>query len=247
MNILIDIGNSCLKWALHDGTLWTMQRYYYNKAELDNSFDQAWRSLPPLKHAYVANVAGAVIETRVADWFKTRHACAVTFARSAAKTDTVRSAYSEPEALGVDRWLALLGAARLYPHSGCLVVDCGTAITLDALTADGEHWGGWIAPGLDLMRQSLHSGTRALPRLEQDAWPYQPFALGKNTHQCMNFGTVYAATALIEKMTLGLAAQWTQPPVCILTGGASERLAPLLQFDVRLVPDLVLQGLETCV
>jgi type III pantothenate kinase len=158
--------------------------------------------------------------------------CEIERVQAQAQALGVTNAYAQPETLGVDRWLVLLAARHDYPLPSC-VVDCGTAITVDVLNADGVHQGGLISAGLHLMRNALTTQTAALPFA--NAAP--PLGLATYTEAAIYNGTLTAAVGLIEQVFLQHA-----PCQLLLTGGDADIIAramPHAQVDA----DLVLRGL----
>ncbi|WP_415035535.1 type III pantothenate kinase [Azonexus sp.] len=187
---------------------------------------------PAVRHIVCANVAGAAALARLRDALRflsaTWHEV-----RSGAMAAGVRNAYAEPLQLGVDRWCALIGARHAQPGK-LLVVMAGTATTIDALTAEGEFCGGHILPGQRLMRQALARDTAALPLAEgaYRAWP-------QTTQDAIESGTLLAQIGAIE-------CAWAAWPdsVCLLSGGASRRLAAYFSRPVRQIDNLPLLGLR---
>jgi type III pantothenate kinase len=140
--------------------------------------------------------------------------------------------------MGVDRWLALIGAHRLCAGA-VLVVDAGTAITYDLLLASGRHLGGLILPGIEMMRGSLLAGTN-IPRVEPEE---RDLPWAADTGAAVGVGTIEAPAALVERLRRRLTAAAGGPSTVLLTGGDAERLRPALEEPVRVEPDLVLRGL----
>jgi type III pantothenate kinase len=241
MNLLVDIGNSRIKWATYtQGTLAPMNACGYKQASLSALLDDHWGALPPPSRVCVSNVAAASVAHAVSAWITQHWQCPAQFCHSNTAAAGVYNGYTDATCLGVDRWLALLGAAHTYPHQALWVIDCGTAITLDYLNAQGQHQGGLILPGAETMRHSLRLHTAALSTLDTSQ-SYIPatLLLGKNTQDGVKFGTVYAVTALIEKvMQLG-----ETPIQCLITGGGADELRPLLQCPHIFIADLVLRGI----
>jgi type III pantothenate kinase len=157
------------------------------------------------------------------------------FARSSASHAGVSNAYEkEPARLGVDRWLALI-ALRERARSIC-VVDCGTAITLDVMTAAGRHEGGYILPGLSMMAAVLLAETRRV-RFEPAAIA-EGLELGRNTGEAVKHGALAAVTALVEKLVA------ERDCALVLTGGDAARVSVGLRCIHELEPELLLHGLR---
>lgn len=233
MNLLLDIGNTRVKWALSDaGTLHVGDAYVHEELS-ETLLTTAWQSLPDIRQMMVARVgpaSSAALAVAVAArlWPK----ASVHFAQSQPQALGVRNGYQLPQQLGVDRWLALLAGYRHY-SAPLLIADCGTALTLDLLAADGQHLGGYICPGLRLMKQALAHGTQALP-LMNDSFAATP---ARHTTAAIEAGTLLAATGLIHQV----AATWNFP--VLLTGGDAARIAAELPQVVQIDDGLVLRGL----
>ena len=151
----------------------------------------------------------------------------------------ISSAFNS-EKLGVDRWLSIL-AARAQSHEACIVVDCGSAITVDLITSQGEHLGGYIAPGLRLMREALSTKTTAI-NLGKIGYSESAFP-GRNTVQAiksaelaMFMGLIAQAKNILGNYEAGECLVW-------LTGGDGEWLSSMLA-ESKFVEDLVLDGLD---
>lgn len=238
--LLIDLGNSQLKWAWQpsdqaSGALSHSQRAAHQDGHCAALI--AAVAVTGVEQVWLSSVAGQSAERLAADLRKIT-AAPLFRAHSPAAMDGIVNAYAQPQRLGVDRFLALLGARARYPAQALLVVDAGTALTIDLLAADGSHQGGSIAPGLALMRRSLGRGTASLgeavepPTLAVDD-------LGRNTEQAIESGILAAARGAIELRRRQFVAM---APKLLLTGGDAQRLAVDLA-DAVLLPDLVLEGL----
>jgi type III pantothenate kinase len=150
----------------------------------------------------------------------------------------VQNGYESPQQLGVDRWMALIASWDRF-HSAACIVDCGTAVTLDALSHDGRHLGGLIAPGLRLMQKALSSGAQAL----KDIPGGRVRLLANNTEDAIAAGTFFALTALIDSFVDKVQAELSTPALTILTGGDAPAVLPRLSTHAILEPDLILCGL----
>lgn len=234
MRLLIDWGNSRIKWARASGGRLSGASQAASLAELG----AAWRALQPPDEVLVSSVVGSADNAALTSLCRELWGLAPYFARTQADAHGVRIAYAEPEKLGVDRWLAMI-AARRISSGPSLVVDCGTAVTLDALDADGVHQGGLIAPGLHMMWDALFSQTHIPPE------PPSGFSgeLGKDTPECASAGALSAVCGLIERTHARLADRWGAQFRLILTGGDAARLTQQLSCPLDIRPLLVLDGL----
>ena len=149
------------------------------------------------------------------------------------------NAYTLAGDLGVDRWAAIVGAHHGYPDAVC-VVDCGTAITIDLVAASGEHCGGLILPGADMLQKSLLDNTAGIksPDVLQPA-----VLLAHGTRDAVNSGVLYLAAAAIDRIVTEMGVAAGETTGVVITGGDAERILPLLEVAAHHEPDLVLQGL----
>ncbi|MBI5659410.1 MAG: type III pantothenate kinase [Nitrosomonadales bacterium] len=230
--LLIDAGNSRIKWALAEGAGWLRE----GAIETADSaaLQRAFAALPPPRKIIAANVAGNEVAQHIraacAAW-----PCPIRFAAAVAEQCGVRSRYDQPARLGSDRWAALIAAWHRV-HAACLVVNCGTATTVDALSAQGEFIGGLILPGVDMMRSSLNEGTAGLSA-EAGAWREFP----RNTADAVFSGAIQATAGAIRLQYRLLGAD---SALCLLSGGAANGVQPHLGLPLERVDNLVLQGLQ---
>jgi type III pantothenate kinase len=152
----------------------------------------------------------------------------------------------EPERVGIDRLLAALAADRLRaPQRAAIIVDLGTAITVDLLTEDGAFAGGAILPGIAMAARALSEQTDALPQVAAELLDQPPAALGRSTVPAIESGIFWGAVGAIRELVARLSAPLHDRPDIFITGGASARVTELLakQQSVRQVPNLVLSGI----
>ncbi len=241
MNLLVDIGNARIKWAMQDADGFRAGRPLAreNKAFKDLA-RPAWKELQPPQRVIVSSVAGGEYDKSVVTWVKRRWKVQPEFLRAGAEQLGVTNAYKQPERLGADRWACLL-AARAQYQTPLIVVDCGTAITVDALTAAGRHLGGLIAPGIELMSAALTQKAPGIELLQQDSGDIA--LLGSSTEVAVAGGTLYAAVSLVDRALLDLNAELGRATQALITGGDAERIRPLLSLQPVHKPDLVLEGL----
>jgi type III pantothenate kinase len=239
MRLLLDLGNTRLKWALQaqpDG--WLARGAVDWQEGLAGALASAWAGLPRPEQVVAASVVDAAREAQVAAMAERLFARTPTWLRTPAHACGVRNAYAEPQRLGVDRFLAMV-AAHADGRAPCVLAGVGTALTLDALAADGRHLGGLIAPGPRLMQQSLLDAT-ARVRPER---PGEIVELADNTADAVASGCWLAAAALVERFATRSAARFGTAPALILGGGDATPLLPLLSLPAKLSQDGVLRGL----
>lgn len=230
--LLIDSGNSRIKWALAENGAWLRQGEV-GRADAA-TLQQAFAALPPPHKIVASNVAGKEAEQRIraasAAW-----SCRIEFVVATAEQCGVRNGYDQPARLGGDRWAALI-AAWHQERAACLVVCCGTATTVDALSARGEFIGGLILPGVDMMRRSLTEGTASLA-LAEGVWREFP----RNTADAVFGGAIGATVGAIRQQYALLGEKGAR---CLLSGGAADSVQPHLGLPLERVDNLVLRGLH---
>ena len=153
----------------------------------------------------------------------------------------VSNGYYEPERLGVDRWLAVLGAYKLAGEA-CLVIDVGTAITSDFVALGGCHLGGYICPGLRLMGEQLSANTHGIPCLGSGLGRADLMVPGRSTAEAVGRGGLLMLRGFIEGQ-LQLAATLFGGQFQVFLTGGDAALVGELSVEARLVPDLVFIGL----
>jgi len=234
MILAVDAGNTRLKWALHDG------RHFVRDDSVPLSglgrLGESWQSLEAPGRIVVSNVAGKPVQQQLQALFD-RWKAAATWVVGRREQCGVRSRYDDPDQLGPDRWAALIGAQR-QAAGACLVVNAGTAMTVDALTDDGEFLGGLIVPGFDLMHQALESNTA---RLSAERGAFAAFP--RNSRDAITSGAIDALCGAVERMRARMVAHTGGEPEIILGGGAGDILAEHLGRPARRVERLVLEGL----
>lgn len=239
MILLVDAGNTRIKWIVWENSEIVRRGHLcHHGIEPHLLGQQLWDELQRPSRVLIASVAGAELEQALKAWINHAWELDLEFARPQVSAFGVKNAYPHPAQMGTDRWVGLIGAKvrRLLP---CCIIDCGTAITIDALAAAGGHQGGVIFPGQHLMRASLYRDTRRIPEAAEG----QATVFGKNTKDCVWGGTFYAVAAAIEGICERMEAAMTGNVQRVLTGGDAERLLPYLQSHYRLENDLLFYGL----
>lgn len=236
MNLLLDIGNTRIKWGVEDlGIIKAGMPIEYKRTNYTDIIRQNWGRLNTPQSLAVSSVTAIqttlqLIEIATGLWPDIK----VCMAKSQAQGYSVTNAYQQVDKLGVDRWLGLIALQHFYSGNSS-IVDCGTAITIDCLDNNGLHLGGLISPGLQLMKNALCQETEDLTLASTS----YPVGLSNFTESAIYSGTLYAAAGLIEKAINNLCASET----IVLTGGDAELLAGFLGFESIIEPDLVLKGL----
>jgi type III pantothenate kinase len=230
--LLLDAGNTRLKWAwAEDGVLHEKGSAAYTDL---TSLAQGLRPGTP---CYIASVARAQHEEQI-NKLLAPFAIVPKWLVAEARFSDVRNSYAHPQQLGVDRWMGLI-AARQRTRAAALVVSAGTAMTVDALAADGTFMGGLIVPGVAMMRKSLQ---QTAARVAEVSGTWQAFPL--STPDAVESGIVAALCGAVQLQHARLTAIAGRTPQCILTGGDAEKLLPHLPMALEHVPALVLEGMD---
>jgi len=252
MKLLLDVGNTAIKWALFGGTgLQDGGRILRSQHAIVDMLTKLWVTSDAPEAIIVASVAGQAFAIEFVAACQQLWGMPPYFIKASAVAHGVTCAYAVPENLGADRWAALIGA-RAEGVGNICVISAGTAITVDMLNAQGQHLGGLIAPGLGLMRQSLLRDTGkiaasgggeriVLPDQSQNPNDW----LGLDTASAVGYGVFEAAAGLMMRVEKHLNRQPSLSASVWLTGGHADLLAPAFSAKVNIIPDLVLRGLAT--
>jgi type III pantothenate kinase len=242
MKLLVDIGNTRIKSALLSGDE-LLQHHAIEHAGLSSEQlqSQVLQRYGAVESVWIANVAGVEVVDRIRQAVQRLWQLDATIVTATAIHGQVRSAYPQPEKLGVDRWLCLLATHAMHTTAQVnLIVSVGTAMTLDVLSADGQHRGGLIVPGPDLMVSSLLKDTSDIAAFAASGEVTDAF-FADNTVGAIHQGAAHACAALIEAAYRKLAIN--ESLKVIISGGAAWRVMPVLGIPVLEFSDLVLRGL----
>ena len=240
----MDVGNSRIKWGVLDNGDIRRTGHISQQRIRENGLQVLTTKIPRrVDRVFVSNVAGTSFATRLSGVVGMHCDCDVKFARSERTGWGVTSAYTQPRRLGVDRWVAMVGAWAEV-RSACLVVDAGTALTVDAIDADGNHLGGQIVAGVATMADALAAATSDIPRVKpapgREATDLGMFA--RNTAAAVREGAHSAVAGAVDRAIRALQSN-AYEPVVILTGGDASRILNALCDSPVHRPHLVLQGL----
>ena len=249
MILLLDIGNTRIKWAQAlDGALTPQQSLLHREVAADTWTRQLFRERFRPTRLLVSNVAGEEMAATIRREAERHWHVSPEFATTTASAAGVTNAYAQPAFHGVDRWLALLAARHMTPNAAC-VIDAGTAVTIDVVDSRGLHLGGVIIPGVDLMVNTLLTRTSDLGSKSRSSRPRAAIRkkaamFASDTAQGIDNGALFAIAAAADRGVAELArAVNGDRPNVYLTGGDAERIRAVMTTDVEIVPDLVLRGL----
>lgn len=245
--LAIDIGNTRLKWAIYDdhrpGAALLAHGAEFLE-HIERLAEGAWAGLPAPDRMLGCVVAGDAAKRRVHDQIEMMLGWDVQpqwVVPSIAEAGVING-YDHPSRLGADRWVAMIGARHHMLAQGAqcplIVVMVGTAVTVDALDADGNFLGGLILPGHGIMLRALEGGTAGLhvPTGEVKRFP-------KNTSDALTSGGTYAIAGAVERMYQHLADHCRAEPMCIMAGGAGWKMSPSMTRPFQLLNNLIFDGL----
>ena len=230
----LDVGNSSAKWRLLRGEH-IVERGHYRPDD-DASEALLLNCAEQLDHIWVASVAASSAEEHLTALLAARWGIVPWFARTEAQTGSLHNSYADPSRMGVDRWLAMLGAREREQGRLC-VIDAGSALTIDIVSAQGQHEGGYIIPGPALMERALLLDTDRVRFEEKADYALEP---GESTAEAVRHGIALAQAGAVE---LALRKAGGESMALFFSGGAGETLMKLVQRSSQWAPDLVFEGL----
>jgi type III pantothenate kinase len=236
--LLIDVGNSRIKWGFwQDNQVEGYSAFAYSEGDLQNLL------IKELGHSvsqkvFICSVASEKINQLIIKWFESQWQINAELVLTQGKQFGVVNAYQNKNALGVDRWLGMLAAYHQNRKAVC-VIDCGTAVTLDVVGKDGQHLGGLIMPGLNMMQKSLLVGTQGIGSLQGEI-----SMLADNTEDAVIGGCAHLLVTGLDGLYKKHYQQLDGELICIVTGGDGEKVAKAMESNCHYEEDLILYGLH---
>jgi len=238
--LLVDIGNTNLKWCWFEGgQLGEINFVPHQRGAVPDLPQRCWSHERRPDAVLVANVAAPEINHQIDKWISDNWRLVPKFMVSESECAGVTNGYTRPEQLGVDRWLTLIAVYNRYSTPAC-IVDIGTATTIDLIGENGQHLGGLILPGFELMRNALLQGTH-IPRV--DSIKNNPKLLGTDTATAVASACINSTAALVERVVYMETEKLGEQPSVYLTGSDAELLQSALMVPTKLQLDLVMSGL----
>lgn len=230
MNICIDIGNTKAKIGFFSNN----ELLEVKQNITDRGIIKIIKAHNP-EHVVISSVRkgiGKIVEScsKTADTIVFDHLTPV----------PVKSLYKTPQTLGVDRIAAVVGAALLYKHQNCLIIDMGTCITYDLIDKSATYHGGGISPGVDMRMKAMHKFTSRLPVIAAKG---QPELIGKTTKECMLSGAIIGTQAELEGI-INRYKQFFDDLAIIFCGGDANFFETKIKDHIFAIPNLVLVGLN---
>jgi len=243
MILVIDVGNTRLKWALLTSTGLSDQQAVIHR----DVKPALWTSAlfdPGLKpeRILVSNVAGTSMARLLTTLARRTFGVRPEFITAAPEFAGLHNGYLDPGLLGADRWLALVGAWTRV-HSALCVIDAGTAVKVDSVDAGGQHLGGLIVPGIHMMREALLKRTADIAKAAVQSTPSMAGILANNTIGAVSRGAVFALAGMADRAAELIETSTGVKPRLVITGGDAGMITGTMRLQGEVVPDLVLQGL----
>jgi type III pantothenate kinase len=243
MILVIDVGNTRLKWAWLTSTGLSDQQAVVHRDAAPGMWTAAlFESGQKPSRVLVSNVAGPAMAKTLGRLAKKMFRIDIEFITAARESHGLINGYLDPSLLGADRWLALIGAWTRARSALC-VVDAGTAVKVDSVDATGQHLGGLIAPGIHMMREVLMSKTSDIAKAASSSTPSLAGVLANNTIAAISRGAVFALAGMADRAAEVVAQSTGATPKLFITGGDASMIAGTMRSHGEIVPDLVLQGL----
>ncbi len=243
MILLVDAGNTRVKWGCMEAGLIDYRHEWVHKGQELSQLVVMLDSLPARPdRMLVCNVAGFDMARTLSQYAEDRLGVRPEFIQVERERFGLKLGYTDPRQLGVDRWVAMIGATAEF-HTPLCVVDAGTALTIDGVDATGQHLGGVIAAGVALAEQSLNLRTSDIAG-KREGSDEELTLFMDNTDGAVRAGALFSIVALVEKYVTEMSHRIERRPQVLVTGGDGERVRDKLSIPAQWVPDLVLRGLR---
>lgn len=239
MRLLVDVGNTQVKYVFQatEDTSTLSDIVYLDYQSFQAQLSQG--KFSEVSSVILANVHGNAVHDSIEKWAALNNIAFVQV-HSTAKAFGVTSSYLQPERLGVDRWLAMIGAKQIYPQQNLLIIDAGTATTVDVLDAKGQHCGGWIMPGVQTLFDSLLTRTSKIIATPKTS---ASLSFGMNSSNCLNHGSWAMTIGAIKEAIIQANSQLILDKV-LITGGNGQAITNLMSDTCQLETKLVFHGLS---
>ncbi|WP_371374558.1 type III pantothenate kinase [Thalassotalea aquiviva] len=235
MNLLVDIGNTRVKYVLESNGKLSSTKYSHTDEFITRLSQMA---IP--QSLVLVSVSNQSFADQCQQWADANQVRFVQV-ETQASAFGVTNSYTYPTQMGTDRWVAILAADYLYPNQTVLIVDSGTATTIDLVSANKQHLGGWIIPGVDMMMSALYQNTA---KVKGRIGTVTELDFGQNTSDNVNLGCWAATMGAIELAKMLIAKANLNLEQVIFTGGNGAELQKLSAEQNILEPQLIFYGLK---
>ena len=241
MELLLDIGNSSVNWAIQEQDNFNVTgAFAYSKNSFEKKIKENLSSIEKPAAVLVSNVAGNQIFMLLNNWVKEQWQQECWQPDVSAEYKALKNSYADTTQMGLDRWLSMIASWEMNQSAVCLV-SCGTALTIDSIDNEGKHLGGYIIPGIELMQKALITNT---VQINTEIRKEASIEYAKDTQTAINNGAFLTTVLMIDGVIDRFNAQSNSKAKCIISGGMANLIKPLLKHSFELEPNLVLMGLS---
>ena len=239
MNLLLDIGNTSIAWAVHKtNKILQTGSFFYDAGKIEKSILNQLSSFADATSVLVSSVLSQEKTIEITDLFQLKWNCMVWQAKTTSEFSGLKNSYKNPEQMGVDRWLNMI-AARAEFNNHLILIDCGTAMTIDIVKVNGQHAGGFILPGLMMIQDTLISNTN---RIKVDSNTTGIIEPANNTQDAISNGAMISLVASIENV-FNRFIDNNEKTDCVITGGDASQVMRNLSINYVHRPMLIFDGL----
>lgn len=238
LKLLFDIGNTRLKWALYQADKFIQQGNLLASEITPELLDQTFDDQQRPDSIWISNVGSVVVIEQLSDWVKQNYLLNIQLLEVSQSCCGITNEYKSQDTQGVDRWVAAIGARSVLTEGHLIIVDAGTAVTIDWLSKENRFEGGTILPGYNLMHDSLMKKTAGVS--SDFSWAQQ--IVGRSTQECVNSGVSFGLVGAIERVVKQMTGIIGAPVNLLLTGGSALAIAERSDLDFILQENLVLLG-----
>lgn len=243
MKLLVDIGNTCIKYCLQVDNELMVSHSILHQQQYQKAVQAAWSTIEQPESVWVANVAGKRAQNEIATYCQSQWQLDANFVQVQKKFEGIENHYQDIHQMGVDRWLAVLGTRTIFSKGGVIIIDAGTAVNIELLNNKNQYLGGVILPGMNLMHQALMGNTNITKTELSTFISNEVVVIGQSTKQCVDSGIRYGLVGAIERVVQVMQAELETDAQLLITGGGIDWLQDKLEFTARREQDLVLLGL----
>ena len=241
MELLLDIGNSSVNWAIHEqDSFRSTGAFAYSSKTFQQDVEDNLSSIENLTAVLVSNVAGSEIFNSLNEWSKTQWQQQCWQPKVTTEFNTLKNSYQNTTQMGLDRWLSMIASWENNQSAVCLV-SCGTALTIDLIDNNGAHQGGYIIPGIELMQKALINNT---VQINSDIKKEPSIDYASDTQTAINNGAFMATVSMIDAAIDRFYTESNTEAICIISGGMANLIKPLLKHSFHYDANLVLKGLS---
>jgi type III pantothenate kinase len=238
MKVEIDAGNSRIKWRVCLDQIVESRGIFSNK-DIE-MFLKVLDQIPSIENIYIASVSHPSILNKI-DKYSSKRGCSLIEAKTKKITAGVTCGYSDPSILGIDRWLGIVAAYNRF-RLPCIIIDAGTTLTIDIVSGNGKHLGGYILPGKEMSRNIMNTGAQQIQINIDNDQNITNLSPGNSTEECVAKGQILMIKSLIEYVVKN--SEERNETQIIVTGGDAQDIINILGSDVHFDPELILNGLK---